>query len=130
MEAIRLIGNKLSPVDARCRLAITLLFLTGLGINELLQVKFETVKNIFENKRPYINITRIKGGGKRETFFLSKYGNLVGKEKKQDYDILKTLVLTKKDSFFFQSKLNKKKTISREHFTKQINKLLKVLGEK
>ena len=124
-EAIKLIGPELNPLAARLRLAITLLFLTGARVNEIRKVEIKTVSNLFEKQRPYIEIVRQKGGTRAKTF-VSKYGSEILKNRRQDYEILKS-VLKEGGIYLFQSR-KEDKPISREHFTKSINKVLKKLG--
>ena len=107
------------------RLAIALLFITGARVNEIQKVEIKTVINLFEKQRPFIEIVRQKGGTRAKAY-LSKYGSEILKKRRQDYEILKSL-LNEKSIYLFQSRKDLK-PVSRSHFTKSLNLVLKKLG--
>lgn len=49
--ALGVVGDKPAFCDARLRLALTLLFLTGLKVGEVLQVETNSVKDLFEKQK-------------------------------------------------------------------------------
>jgi integrase len=125
--ALKTIGEQPTLAAARMRIAITLLFLTGLRVSEVLNVETIPVNDLFEKQRPYISVSRKKGGGTYKKAFLSKYGVEVVKQRRNDFTLLKSCQPKESQLLFYANK-SKQKTISREFFTKTINAILKKVG--
>jgi site-specific recombinase XerD len=110
------------------RIAITLLFLTGLRVSEVLSVETASVNDLFEKQKPYISVNRKKGEGTNKKAFLSKYGIEVVKQRRNDFTLLKSCQPKESQLLFYANKSNQK-TISREFFTRTINRILKKVGQ-
>jgi hypothetical protein len=114
--AIEIIGKTGDDIKkARLKIAITILFLTGLRVGQLLYVQADVLDSLFEKQRPYIIIDRVQGGVQKTKAFVS--AQLILKELKDDYRMLKS-AHEETNQYLFPSKTDKTKTISREHFTK------------
>ena len=105
---------------ARLRLALALLFVTGIRISELLPLKMNQVESLFTNH--WISIDRAKRGPANHKAFLTKEGSRIMRERRSDLELLQ--LFKKSDSYIFTAE-NSTKPLAREAFTNLINKFLK-----
>lgn len=123
------IGHEETFLQARFRLAMNLLFLTGARIAEVLQLEKDQVTNIFDKQRPFLAFDRKKGGKRKQKAFLSPEGARLAKKRRKDYDV----VLKYSDPtnpYLFSAKKNSEKPLSRSYFTRSINGYLQKVGDK
>lgn len=105
---------------ARLRLALALLFVTGIRISELLPLKMNQVESLFTNH--WISIDRAKRGPANHKAFLTKEGSRIMRERRSDFELLQ--LFKDGDSYIFTAE-NSKKPLAREAFTNLINKFIK-----
>ena len=105
---------------ARLRLALALLFVTGIRISELLPLKMNQVESLFTNH--WISIDRTKRDPANHKAFLTNEGSRIMRERRSDFELLQ--LFKKSDSYIFTAE-NSKKPLAREAFTNLINKFLK-----
>ena len=94
----------------------------------MLSVETASVNDLFEKQKPYISVNRKKGEGTNKKAFLSKYGIEVVKQRRNDFTLLKSCQPKESQLLFYANKSNQK-TISREFFTRTINRILKKVGQ-
>jgi integrase/recombinase XerC len=111
----------------RLRIALALLFVTGIRISELLPLKMGQVQTLFTQQ--WINIDRAKRGSPPSNYkaFLTKEGAKIMRERLLDLEFLWRF--KDKNSYIFtQENLNK--PLEREAFTTLINKFIKASTRK
>ncbi len=106
--------------SARLRLALALLFVTGIRISELLPLKMNQVESLFTNH--WISIDRAKRGPANHKAFLTKEGSRIMRERRSDFEFMQ--LFKKSDSYIFTAE-NSQKPLAREAFTNLINKFIK-----
>ena len=106
--------------SARLRLALALLFVTGIRISELLPLKMNQVESLFTNH--WISIDRAKRGPANHKAFLTKEGSRIMRERRSDFELMQ--LFKKSDSYIFTAE-NSQKPLAREAFTNLINKFIK-----
>ncbi len=102
------------------RLALALLFVTGIRISELLLLKMKQVESLFTNY--WITIDRAKRGPVNHKAFLTKEGGRIMKERRSNFELLQ--LFKDGDSYIFKAE-NSNKPLAREAFTNLINKFIK-----
>ena len=118
-------GNYNSYTAARLRVALCLLAITGIRVNELLPLKVYQLKTLLTES--WIKINCSKQGPSNYKAYLSKQGKQILKDRQKDFDLLYRL---KEDrSYIFSSQLDHNKHIRREQITKDINKIMKLVSE-
>ena len=85
--------------DVRTRLAICLLAVTGIRINELLPLKVGQLKTLLEEN--WIAIDRSKRGPANHKAFLNKNGRKIIQDRKKDFDFI--FLMKTEDSYVFTS---------------------------
>ena len=105
---------------ARLRLALALLFVTGIRISQLLPLKMNQVESLFTNH--WISIDRAKRGPANHKAFLTKEGSRIMRERRSDFELLQ--LFKKSDSYIFIAE-NSNKPLAREAFTNLIDKFIK-----
>jgi len=110
---------------ARLRVALCLLAITGIRVNELLLLKVHQLKTLLAEG--WIKIDRSKRGPASHKAYLSKQGKQILKSRQKDFDLL---YLFKEDkSYIFTSQLDHNKHIRREQITKDINKIMALVSK-
>ena len=118
-------GNYNSYTVACLRVALCLLTITGIRVNELLPLKVYQLKTLLTES--WIKINRSKHGPSNYKAYLSKQVKQILKDRQKDFDLL---YLLKEDrSYIFSSQLDHNKHIRREQITKDINKIMKLVSE-
>lgn len=112
-------------IKARLRIGFCLLTLSGVTINEVLELKVDDIKPLLDEEWIKINLT--KRGHSNNKAFLSKEGKKVIQDRRKDFDQI--FGLKESNSFIFSSEKNHQKSLSRESFTRQINQVMKVVSE-
>lgn len=118
-------GNYYSYTAARLRVALCLLAITGIRVNELLPLKVYQLKTLLTES--WIKINRSKHGPSNYKAYLSKQGKQILKDRQKDFDLL--YLLKEDSSYIFSSQLDQNKHIRREQITKDINKIMKLVSE-
>ena len=110
---------------ARLRVALCLLAITGIRVNELLPLKVSQLKTLLAEN--WIKIDRSKRGPVSHKAYLSKQGKQILKSRQKDFDLF---YLFKEDkSYIFSSQLDHNKQIRREQITKDINKIMALVSK-
>ena len=110
---------------ARLRVALCLLTITGIRVNELLPLKVHQLKTLLTEG--WIAIDRSKRGPASHKAYLSKQGKQILKSRKKDFDLL--YLLKEDNSYIFTSQLDHNKHIRREQITKDINKIMALVSK-
>nr|YP_010283343.1 hypothetical protein MKU01_pgp031 [Psammodictyon constrictum]ULD16462.1 hypothetical protein [Psammodictyon constrictum] len=122
-EAARIRSNGYTA--ARLRIALCLLTITGIRVNELLPLKVHQLKTLLEEG--WIKIDRSKRGPASHKAYLSKQGKQILKSRQKDFNLL---YLFKEDkSYIFTSQLDHNKPIRREQITKDINRIMTLVSK-
>ena len=122
-EFVRIIKieKRKSYSGCRRRLALVLLYLTGLRVSNLLILSLRHVKSLFKEGKMVIPL--IKKGNDRHLIELSVKGLSLFQEHEKDF---KTLCKDKKlTNYVFTTEFNINKAISRESFDRELNSILK-----
>ena len=114
-----------SYTKARLRVALCLLTITGIRVNELLPLKVHQLKTLLAEG--WIKMDRSKRGPASHKAYLSKQGKQILKSRQKDFDLL---YLFKDDnSYIFSSQLDHNQHIRREQITKDINKIMALVSK-
>jgi len=109
-----------SYINVRTRIALCLLAISGIRINELLSLKVEQLQTLVEES--WIAIDRSKRGPTNHKAFLTKEGKKIIKDRQKDFQLI--FLMKKPESFLFTSESHHSKPIRREVITKNVNKLM------
>lgn len=109
-----------SYTRVRLRIAICLLAVTGVRINELLGLKVNQLETLL--KLHWIGIDRSKRGPASHKAFLTREGKKLVEERKKDFEFL--FLMKKPESYIFTSELNHYQMLSRETITRDVNKVM------
>lgn len=113
-------------LKARLRLAICILFITGIRLNELLPLKVYQLETLF--KEGWIAIDRSKRGPSNHKAFLTTQGKKILKERAEDYEYL--CFVKESEDFIFTSEANPGVKLCRETLTRAINKAMRKVSKK
>ena len=110
---------------ARLRIAILLLTVTGIRINELLPLKVEQLYTLV--KSSWIAINRSKRGPSSHKAFLTQQGKKLIRHRQKDFEII--FAMKNDDAYIFTSQSNHSKQLRRDTLTKEINKVTREVAE-
>lgn len=108
----------------RVKLALCLLTVTGLRINELLNIEVSQLKTLTQES--WIAIDRSKRGSSNHKAFLIKEGKKVLQDRKKDFKFI--FLIKKPDAYVFTSEANHYKKLRREAITKNVNKVMRAIS--
>ena len=108
-------------LHVRLRLALCLLAVTGVRINELLNIKVTQLKTLTQES--WIAINRSKRGPSNHKAFLTKEGKKIIQDRKKDFQLI--LLIKEPDTYVFTSEANHYKKLRREAITKDVNKVMR-----
>lgn len=111
-------------VSARTRVAIVILAITGIRINELLPLKVEQLTTLI--KSSWISINRSKRGPSSHKAYLTPLGKTLIKKRQRDFEII--FSMKELDSYVFTSSSNHSKPLRRDTLTKEINYVMRNLA--
>ncbi len=106
--------------NIRLRIALCILFLTGIKIKELLRLKVYHLQTLLNDY--WISIDSSKEGSNNERAFLSEEGKKVRNERKRDFEFL--FYRWTPDSYVFTSEFCTCRMLQRETIIKNINKVM------
>nr|YP_010283341.1 hypothetical protein MKU01_pgp033 [Psammodictyon constrictum]ULD16460.1 hypothetical protein [Psammodictyon constrictum] len=112
-------------LDVRLRLALCLLAVTGVRINELLNIKVFQLKTLTQES--WIAIDRSKRGPSNHKAFLTKEGKKIIQDRKKDFQFI--LLIKEPDAYVFTSEANHYKKLRREAITKGVNKVMRSVSK-
>ena len=111
--------------DVRLRIAICLLTITGIRINELLPLKVFQLQTLVEEG--WVAIDRSKGGPANHKAFLTKEGKKLVKDRQKDFQFI--FLMKEPDSYIFTNESNHSKILTRETITKDVNLVTRRVSE-
>jgi site-specific recombinase XerD len=123
--ALKVVGTRRSYNEARLRVSLVLLFVTGVRASELLFITSKQVEDLL--LLGYIPITRNKKGESQKKAYLTEPGRQFMKQAQSDISVV--LMTKDEGSEYFFTSCGSHKPLSREHFQKIINNTLLKLSE-
>jgi integrase len=113
-------------IQLRTRIALCILAVTGIRINELLPLKVSQLETLF--KENWIAIDRSKHGPSNHKAFLTKEGKKIIQDRQKD---LKLIFLIKEpDSYLFTAEANHSKQLDRVAITRDVNKVMREVSNR
>jgi integrase len=112
-------------LDVRLRLALCLLAVTGVRINELLNIKVSQLKTLTQES--WIAIDRSKRGPSNHKAFLTKEGKKIIQDRKKDFQFI--LLIKEPDAYVFTSEAKHYQKLRREAITKGVNKVMRSISK-
>ena len=112
-------------IHVRLRIAICLLTITGIRINELLPLKVYQLQTLVEEG--WIAIDRSKRGPANHKAFLTKEGKKLVKDRQKDFQFI--FLMKEPDSYIFTNESNHSKILTRETITKAVNLVTSTVSE-
>jgi len=110
-----------SYINLRLRLTICLLAVTGLRINELLNIKVSQLKTLIE--KGWIAIDRSKRGPSNHKAFLTKEGKKIIQDRQKDFQLIS--LMKEPDAYVFTRETNHFQKLRREVITRHVNKVMR-----
>jgi integrase len=107
-------------IQVRTRVALCILAVTGIRINELLPLKVSQLETLF--KENWIAIDRSKRGPSNHKAFLTKEGKKIIEDRQKDFQLI--FLIKEPDSYLFTSEANHNKPLGRVVLTKDVNKVM------
>jgi integrase len=111
-------------LHVRLRLAVCLLSVTGVRINELLNIEVSQLKTLTEES--WIAIDRSKRGPTNHKAFLTKEGKKIIQDRKKDFEFI--FLIKEPSACVFTSEVNHYKKLRREAITKDVNKIMRTVS--
>jgi integrase len=108
-------------INLRTRIALCILAVTGIRINELLPLKVSQIETLF--KENWIAIDRSKRGPSNHKAFLTKEGKKIIQDRQKDFELI--FLLKKPDSYLFTAEANHSKPLDRVVITRDVNKVMR-----
>jgi len=108
-------------IKLRTRMALCILAVTGIRINELLPLKVSQIETLF--KENWIAIDRPKRGPSNHKAFLTKEGKKIIQDRQKDFELI--FLIKKPDSYVFTAEANHSKPLDRVVITRDINKTMR-----
>ena len=107
-------------INLRTRIAICILTITGIRINELLPLKVEQLQTLVQES--WIEIDRSKRGPSNHKAFLTKEGKKIIQDRKNDFQLL--FLMKEPNAYVFTPETNHFKKLRREVITTNVNKVM------
>jgi len=111
-------------LNARLRIALCLLAVTGIRINELLNIKVSDITTLIQED--WIAIDRSKRGPSNHKAFLTKEGKKIIQDRKKDFELI--FLMKELDAYLFTSESNHFKKLRRESITRDVNKVMRLVS--
>ena len=108
-------------IKLRTRMALCILAVTGIRINELLPLKVSQLETLF--KENWIAIDRSKRGPSNHKAFLTKEGKKMMQDRQKDFELI--FLIKKPDSYLFTAESNHYKPLDRVAITRDVNKVMR-----
>jgi len=108
-------------INLRTRMALCILAVTGIRINELLPLKVSQLKTLF--KENWIAIDRSKRGPSNHKAFLTKEGKKIMHDRQKDFELI--FLMKEPDSYLFTAESNHYKPLDRVVITRDVNKVMR-----
>ena len=108
-------------INLRTRMALCILAVTGIRINELLPLKVSQLETFF--KENWIAIDRSKRGPSNHKAFLTKEGKKIIHDRQKDFQLI--FLMKELDSYVFTSESNHYRQLDRVAITRDVNKVMR-----
>jgi integrase len=108
-------------INLRTRIALCILAVTGIRINELLPLKVSQLETLF--KENWITIDRSKRGPSNHKAFLTKEGKKIIQDRQKDFQLI--FLMKETDSYLFTAEANHYKPLDRVVITRDVNKVMR-----
>jgi len=112
-------------LNVRLRLAFCLLAVTGVRINELLNIKVSDLTTL--SQEDWIAIDRSKRGPSNHKAFLTKEGKKIIQDRKKDFELI--FLMKELDAYLFTSEADHFKKLRREAITRDVNKVMRLVSK-
>lgn len=106
-------------LNVRLRIALCILAVTGIRINELLPLRVSQLSTLIQES--WIAIDRSKRGPSSHRAFLTKEGKKILQDRQKDFQLI--FLMKESDSYLFTSESDHSQMIRRETITRDVNKL-------
>jgi len=113
-------------INARTRIALCILAVTGIRINELLPLKVNQLQTLIEEN--WIAIDRSKRGPSNHKAFLTKEGKKLIQDRRKDFKLI--FLMKEPNSYVFTSEAQHMKPLGRVVVTKDVNKIMCQVSKK
>ena len=107
-------------IHVRTRIALCLLAITGIRINELLPLKVNQLETLVEEN--WIAIDRSKRGPSNHKAFLTQEGKKMIQDRKKDFQLI--FLMKEPNAYVFSPEINHFKKLRREVITTNVNKIM------
>ena len=112
-------------INARTRIALCILAVTGIRINELLPLKVNQLQTLIEEN--WIAIDRSKRGPSNHKAFLTKEGKKLIQDRQKDFELI--FLMKEPNSYVFTSEAQHTKPLGRVVVTKDVNKIMRQVSK-
>ena len=112
-------------IKLRTRMALCILAVTGIRINELLPLKVSQLETLF--KENWIAIDRSKRGPSNHKAFLTKEGKKIIQDRQKDFQLI--FLMKEPDSYLFTAESNHYKPLDRVVITRDVNKVMREVSK-
>src|SRR6056300_504942 len=112
-------------IHVRTRIALCILAVTGIRINELLPLKVNQLKTLVEEN--WIAIDRSKRGPSNHKAFLTKEGKKIIQDRKKDFELI--FLMKELDAYLFTSESDHFEKLRREAITRDVNKVMQLVSK-
>jgi integrase len=113
-------------IQLRTRIALCILAVTGIRINELLPLKVSQLETLF--KENWIAIDRSKRGPSNHKAFLTKEGKKIIQDRQKDFQLI--FLIKEPDSYLFTAEANHSKQLDRVAITRDVNKVMREVSNR
>ena len=113
-------------IKLRTRIALCILAVTGIRINELLPLKVSQLERLF--KENWIAIDRSKRGPSNHKAFLTKEGKKIIQDRQKDFQLI--FLIKEPDSYLFTAEANHSKQLDRVVITRDVNKVMREVSNR
>ena len=113
-------------INLRTRMALCILAVTGIRINELLPLKVSQLETLF--KENWIAIDRSKRGPSNHKAFLTKEGKKIIQDRQKDFQLI--FLIKEPDSYLFTAEANHSKRLDRVAITRDVNKVMREVSNR
>jgi integrase len=108
-------------INLRTRMALCILAVTGIRINELLPLKVSQLETLF--KENWIAMDRSKRGHSNHKAFLTKEGKKIIHDRQKDFQLI--FLMKEPDCYFFTAETNHYKSLDRVVITLDVNNVMR-----
>ena len=112
-------------INARTRIALCILAVTGIRINELLPLKVNQLQTLIEEN--WIATNRSKRGPSNHKAFLTKEGKKLIQDRQKDFELI--FLMKEPNSYVFTSEAQHTKPLGRVVVTKDVNKIMRQVSK-